>query len=177
MSRIGKLPIQIPANVKIEVRENTVVVSGTKGIVEVKVPIQVQIDGDLVRVAATPGNLAGMSRTLIANAVAGVTQGWSKALELSGTGYRAQTSGRQLNLALGFSHPVVIDAPEGIAFEVKENKIVILGIDRGMVGEMAARLRGLRPADPYKAKGFKYEGEIIIKKAGKAAKAGATTTK
>ena len=177
MSRIGKLPIQIPANVKIEVRENTVVVSGPKGIVEVKVPIQVQIDGDLVRVAATPGNLAGMSRTLIANAVAGVTQGWSKALELSGTGYRAQTSGRQLNLALGFSHPVVIDAPEGIAFEVKENKIVILGIDRGMVGEMAARLRGLRPADPYKAKGFKYEGEIIIKKAGKAAKAGATTTK
>lgn len=177
MSRVGKLPIKIPAEVKIDLEENVIIVSGPKGIMRVRVPIQVRVDGGMVKVAPTPGNLAGLTRTLVANAIAGVTIGWVKTLELSGTGYRAQTSGKQLTLALGFSHPVVIEAPEGIAFEVKENKIMISGVDRGLVGEMAAKLRGLRPADPYKAKGFKYEGEIIVKKAGKAAKAGATTTK
>ena len=103
--------------------------------------------------------------------VIGVTAGWTKTLELSGTGFRSSVAGTNLNLALGFSHPVVIKAPDGITFEINENKIIVKGIDKTLVGEMAAQIRKLKPADPYKAKGFKYEGETVRRKPGKAAKA------
>jgi large subunit ribosomal protein L6 len=109
--------------------------------------------------------------------VIGVTEGWTKILELSGTGFRATTTGEELVLALGFSHPVKIPAPSGIRFEVKENKIKVAGSDKSLVGQVTAEIRSWKPADPYKAKGLKYENEIIIKKAGKAAKVGGTTTK
>ena len=117
-------------------------------------------------------NLVGLRWAYLSNMVRGVTEGWGKVLELSGTGFRATTSGTQLDLALGFSHPIKVTAPAGITFEVKENKITIKGPDKELVGEIAARIRALRPADPYKAKGFKYENEVIVRKAGKAAKAG-----
>lgn len=176
MSRIAKLPVQIPDSVTVAVASGIVTVSGPKGKLEMNLPVEVNISDKMVKVSGE-SNLAGMSRTMIANMVRGVTDGWTKSLELSGTGYRAATTGKQLNLALGFSHPVIMDAPEGISFEVKENKITVLGANRGLVGLVAAKIRKMRPADPYKAKGFKYEGEVIVKKAGKAAKAGATTTK
>jgi len=121
--------------------------------------------------------MRGLIRSLINNMVIGVTKGWTRVLELSGTGYRANTTGTVLNLALGFSHPVVVNAPAGIKFTVVENKITVSGADKTMVGQVAAQIRNLKPADPYKAKGFKYYDEVIIKKAGKAAKAGATAAK
>ena len=150
-------------------------VTGPKGSLEWIMPGGVEAkneDGKIV-VSAKLSNLHGLSRSLIANMVKGVGDGWSKTLELSGTGYRASTNGAELNLSLGFSHPVVVKAPEGMTFEVTENKIRILGIDKVKVGEVAAKIRLLRPADPYKAKGLKYEDEVIRRKAGKAAKAGA----
>ena len=175
MSRIAKQPIKIPEAVTVTVTGSSVMVTGPKGRLEITTPAEVKIENGEVRVSSPAPNLAGMSRTLVANMVKGVVDGWSKALELSGTGYRATTTGTRLDLALGFSHPVVVDAPAGITFEVKENKITVLGADKAMVGLVASKIRRLRPADPYKLKGFKYEGEKIIKKAGKAAKAGATT--
>ena len=159
----------------VTVTGDRVAVTGPKGKLEMIIPAEVRIDNGEVKVSSPQGSLAGMSRTMVANMVKGVTDGWSKTLELSGTGYRAQTTGEKLDMALGFSHPVTVIAPAGVTFEVKEDKITVLGADRGAVGEMAAKIRHLRPADPYKLKGFKYEGEKIIKKAGKAAKAGATT--
>jgi large subunit ribosomal protein L6 len=109
----------------------------------------------------------------MSNMVYGVSTGWNKVLELTGTGYRATVEGSNLNLALGFSHPVIVQSPKGITFEVKDGNITIRGADKMAVGEIAAKIRGLRPADPYKGKGFKYQGEVIIHKAGKAAKTGA----
>lgn len=179
MSRIGKLPINLPQGVSVEVSSVAVVVKGAKEELRVNLPAEVEIkqEGNVLSVTSKHSNLQGLVRTLVANAVTGVTTGWTKTLELSGTGYRANTNGQELNLALGFSHPVVIKSPQGIKFEVVENKIHVKGADRGLVGEIAAKIRKLRPADPYKLKGFKYEGEKIIKKAGKAAKAGATAGK
>lgn len=179
MSRIGRLPILIPEEVNVDVSGKRVVVKGPKGELELKIVegVEVVVESNQVKVNSGQSNLHGLFRSLIANMVTGVATGWSKNLELSGTGYRASTNGSQLNLALGFSHPVVIDAPDGITFAVAENKITVAGIDKIMVGEVAAKIRAFRPADPYKAKGLKYEGEIIIRKAGKAAKAGATATK
>lgn len=176
MSKIAKKPIEIPVNVTVTVTGNKITVAGPKGKLEGIVPAQVQVKDNLVKVEGE-SQMAGMSRTLVFNMVKGVSEGWGKTLELSGTGYRAQTTGKQLRFALGFSHPVIVDAPEGIGFEVKENKITVTGADRALVGEMAAKIRKLRPADVYKHKGFKYEGEKLIKKAGKAAKAGAVAAK
>lgn len=178
MSRIGKLPIKLPEGVNVVVEGGNVEVSGPKGELKFKLSnsINIVMDDRTVKVQLTDSelsNLHGLTRSLIANMVKGVTTGWSKSLELSGTGFRATTNGNELQLSLGFSHPVNVPAPKGISFEVKENKITILGTDKMVVGETAAKIRALRPADPYKLKGFKYEGEIIIKKAGKAAKAGA----
>ena len=175
MSRIGRLPIIIPEAVTVSINGSKVGVTGPKGSLEWIMPGGVEAkneDGKIV-VSAKLSNLHGLSRSLIANMVKGVGDGWSKTLELSGTGYRASTNGAELNLSLGFSHPVVVKAPEGMTFEVTENKIRILGIDKVKVGEVAAKIRLLRPADPYKAKGLKYEDEVIRRKAGKAAKAGA----
>lgn len=178
MSRIGKLPIKIPQGTTVKIDGSRVEVSGPRGNLELNLieGVEVSLKDDEMRVMVKDEekkNIFGLSRSLLANMVTGVTTGWSKVLELSGTGFRAATSGDELQLALGFSHPVKVAAPAGIKFEVKENKITVSGADKVMVGEVAAKIRGLKPADPYKAKGFKYENEIIIKKAGKAAKAGA----
>ena len=176
MSKIAKKPIEIPVSVTVTVTGNKITVKGPKGQLEATLPAQVKIKDNLV-ITEGESQMAGMSRTMIYNMVKGVSEGWSKILELNGTGFRAQVTGGQLQLALGFSHSVNVDAPEGITFEVKENKITVTGADRALIGEVAAKLRGLRPADVYKHKGFKYEGEKLIKKAGKAAKAGAVAAK
>ncbi|MEK7091156.1 MAG: 50S ribosomal protein L6 [Patescibacteria group bacterium] len=176
MSRIGKLPIPIPGTVTVAINGSKVGVTGPKGSLEWIMPggVEAKNEEGKIVVTAKQSNLHGLSRSLIANMVKGVSEGWSKTLELSGTGYRASTNGVELNLSLGFSHPVVVKAPEGMSFEVVENKIKVLGIDKVKVGEVASKIRSWRPADPYKAKGLKYEGEVIRRKAGKAAKAGAT---
>jgi large subunit ribosomal protein L6 len=176
MSRIGKLLIKLPTGVTAKLAGRVVQVTGPKGTLTIKLheKADIKIDDQTIRVVVDDenfGNIHGMTRSLIFNMVKGVTEGWSKILELNGTGYRAGTSGPELSLALGFSHPINIKAPSGINFEVKENKITIKGADKEMVGEIAAKIRGLKPADPYKLKGFKYEGEVIIKKVGKAVKA------
>ena len=150
-------------------------VAGPKGSLELKLPpeTEVVVSKDEVEVKVKDphlGHIHGLIRSLVANMVKGVVEGWSKTLELTGTGFRAATDGGKLTLALGFSHPVIVSAPPGITFEVKENRITISGADKRLVGEIAAKVRKLKPADPYKAKGFKYEGEIIMRKAGKAAK-------
>ena len=174
MSRIGKMPVQIPSSVNVTLAGAVVTISGQKGNLKVEVPekVQVQIEDGKVMVKSTESNLQGLVKSHIANAVKGVTDGWSKSLELSGTGYRAAVAGNNLQMALGFSHPVVIEAPAGIAFAVKDNMITVTGADKQMVGELAAIIRAKRPADPYKAKGLKYDKEVIVRKAGKAAKAG-----
>lgn len=177
MSRIGRLPITLPASVTVNQEGQTVVVKGPKGQLTLNLPTQVTIqnaDGKLT-VASQASNLHGLIRSLLANNVRGVTEGWTKVLEINGTGFRATTNGSELNMSLGFSHPVIIKAPTGITFAVNENKITVSGFDKVLVGEVAAKIRKSRPADVYKAKGLKYEGEYIRRKAGKAAKAGATT--
>lgn len=176
MSRIGRQPITIPEGVTITVTGPLVVTKGPKGELSLKLAegVQVKIDGQQALVTAEASNLHGLFRSLLDNNVQGVSKGWTKVLELSGTGYRANTNGSELNLSLGLSHPVIVKAPTGITFEVVENKITVLGVDKVQVGEIAAKIRKWRPADVYKAKGLKYEGEVIRRKAGKAAKAGAT---
>lgn len=178
MSRIGNLLIKLPAGVTVKLEGNTVRVTGPKGTLTLKLHEKagVKIDDQKICVVIDDDNFSnihGLTRSLLFNMVRGVTDGWFKTLELNGTGYRASTTGSDLSLALGFSHPVDIKAPAGINFEVKENKITIRGADKALVGETAAKIRGLKPADPYKLKGFKYEGEIVIKKVGKAVKAAA----
>ena len=179
MSRIGKKPINIQDTVKVTVIGDRIQISGPKGELNLDIPhgVEVKVENNQILVTAKLSNMWGLVRSLLNNMVIGVTDGWTKTLELSGTGYRANTTGTELNLALGFSHPIVVKAPEGIKFEVIENKIKVMGTDKGLVGQIAAQIRSYRPADPYKAKGFKYEGEVIVKKPGKSAKAGATTTK
>jgi len=177
MSRIGKLSIKLPAGLTVKKVGDEVDVSGPKGSLKINLhkAVEIKIENNEISVTvkdSESGNIHGLMRSLLANMVKGVTTGFTKTLELSGTGYRASTSGPELLLALGFSHPVTVKAPQGISFEVKENKILVSGIDKALVGEIAARIRALKPADPYRLKGFKYENEVIIKKAGKAAKAG-----
>ena len=177
MSRIGKLPVILPEGVSVKTDPGYIEVNGPKG--SLKSPlhkdIRLEIIGNTVKVFIQDelkSNIHGLTRSLIANMVRGVAEEWKKTLELAGTGFRSSTDGGELQLALGFSHPVIVKAPEGIKFEVKENKITVLGANKTLVGEVAAKIRRLKPADPYKLKGFKYENEVIIKKAGKAAKAG-----
>jgi large subunit ribosomal protein L6 len=179
MSRIGKLPIKFNPETSVKVTSDKVVVSGKNGELSLTIPkgVEVKIEDNQILVDSQASNMHGLVRSLLNNMVLGVTVGWTKTLELSGTGYRANTTGTELNLSLGFSHPVVIKAPDSIKFEVSENKIKVVGTDKMLVGQVASQIRDLRPADPYKAKGFKYEGEVIIKKPGKAAKAGATAAK
>lgn len=178
MSRIGKLPVNMDT-AKVTVTGDRVQVSGSLGELFLDIPkgVEAKVEGTQVLIDSEASNMRGLVRSLINNMIIGVTKGWTRVLELSGTGYRANTTGSVLNLALGFSHPVVINAPAGIKFTVVENKITVSGADKTMVGQVAAQIRSLKPADPYKAKGFKYDNEVIIKKPGKAAKAGATTAK
>ncbi|MGY0059417.1 50S ribosomal protein L6 [Streptomyces sp. LZ34] len=179
MSRIGRLPIQVPAGVDVTIDGRTVAVKGPKGSLShtVAAPIEVAKGEDNTLVVTRPNDerqnkaLHGLSRTLVANMITGVTQGYSKALEISGVGYRVQAKGSNLEFALGYSHPILIEAPEGITFKVESaTKLSVEGIDKQKVGEVAANIRKLRKPDPYKAKGVKYAGEVIRRKVGKAGK-------
>ncbi|GAA3752199.1 50S ribosomal protein L6 [Streptomyces sp. NPDC047002] len=179
MSRIGKLPIQVPAGVDVTIDGRTVSVKGPKGSLShtVAAPIDVTKDDDGVISVTRPNDerqnrsLHGLSRTLVANMITGVTQGYTKALEISGVGYRVQAKGSNLEFALGYSHPITVEAPEGISFKVESpTKFSVEGIDKQKVGEVAANIRKLRKPDPYKAKGVRYAGEVIRRKVGKAGK-------
>ena len=179
MSRIGKLPIQVPAGVDVTIDGRTVAVKGPKGSLShtVAAPIEVAKGEDNILVVTRPNDerqnkaLHGLSRTLVANMITGVTQGYSKALEISGVGYRVLAKGSNLEFSLGYSHPILIEAPEGITFKVESaTKLSVEGIDKQRVGEVAANIRKLRKPDPYKAKGVKYAGEVIRRKVGKAGK-------
>jgi large subunit ribosomal protein L6 len=178
MSRIGRMPIPIPAGVDIAIDGQAVSVKGPKGQLSfiVAEPIQVAKEESVLRVTRPndEGNvraLHGLSRTLIANMVTGVTAGYSKTLEIVGVGYRVQARGQNLEFSLGFSHPVLVEPPVGITFRVEApTRFVVEGIDKQLVGETAARIRKLRKPDPYKAKGVRYQGEVIRRKVGKAGK-------
>jgi large subunit ribosomal protein L6 len=174
MSRIGNKIIAIPSGVKIHVQDGTVDVQGPKGKMSVKVPRGItfeQKDQTLVakREAEDYRALHGLARALVANAVMGVTQGFKKDLDIVGVGYRAEVKGKNVVLALGYSHPIEFPIPEGIQIVVeKQTHLTVSGADKGQVGQVAANLRGLRPPDPYKQKGVRITGERLKKKAGKA---------
>ncbi len=181
MSRIGKLLITIPSGVTVAQQNRVMTVAGPKGQLELHLPelVEVTVDGETMSVARTNDSKEarsrhGLTRQLVANMVKGVAEGFDKRLELKGVGYRAATEGETtLNLSLGFSHPVKIAAPAGISFKVEKNVVIISGIDKQAVGEIAAQIRRIRPPEPYKGKGIMYQGERVRRKAGKAAKAGA----
>src|SRR6059036_4343556 len=181
MSRIGRLPVTIPSGVDIKIDGQTVNVKGPKGQLTRTFHENMKIEREDGKIAVQRADdsqqnraLHGLTRTLIANMVAGVTTGFAKDLEISGTGYRAVLAGKKLQLALGFSHPIEIDPPAGVTFTLETpQKVRVSGSDKQMVGEIAARIRALRVPDPYKAKGIKYAEERIKKKAGKAGKVGA----
>jgi large subunit ribosomal protein L6 len=179
MSRIGKAPIPVPSGVDVTIEGDTVVVRGPRGELTqaVPAPIEVARDGDQLTVSRPDDErrsraLHGLTRSLVANMVTGVTEGYRKNLEIVGVGYRATARGpATLELALGFSHPVVVNAPEGVTFEVPNPTTVgVLGSDKQVVGQVAANIRAIRKPEPYKGKGVRYAGERIIRKAGKAGK-------
>ena len=177
MSRIGKNPITVPEGVEVQIEPGLVTVKGPKGELSEKISrdLTVTQDGDTVTVTRPTDRgehraLHGLSRSLIANMVEGVTSGFEKTLEIQGVGYRAQLKGKDLVLALGYSHPVEITAPEGIEFEVPEpTEVKVRGISKQMVGETAANIRKRRPPEPYKGKGIRYRDEHVIRKVGKRA--------
>jgi len=179
MSRIGRLPITVPSGVSVDIDGSTVTVKGPKGELSHTVvePIVVAKAEDGTLEVTRPNDermsrsLHGLTRTLVSNMVVGVTDGYRKDLEISGTGYRVAAKGDDLEFALGYSHPVFIEAPQGITFAVETpTKFSVSGIDKQQVGEVAAKLRKLRKPDPYKGKGVRYAGEVIRRKAGKAGK-------
>jgi large subunit ribosomal protein L6 len=177
MSRIGKQPIAVPDGVEISIEPELVKVKGPKGELEERVSRQIgvaQENGEIVVTRSTDRGehraLHGLTRSLIANMVEGVTNGFEKRLEIQGVGYRAQLQGQKLVLALGYSHPVELDAPAGIDFEVPQpTRVVVRGISKQAVGEIAAIIRKQRPPEPYKGKGIRYEGEYVARKVGKRA--------
>ena len=177
MSRIGRKPISLPDGVSVVVRPGLVTVDGPKGQLAQAVPARMKIEereGEIVVERPTERGedraLHGLTRTLIANMVEGVTTGFEKRLEIQGVGYRASLRGTALELAVGYSHPVVKDAPEGITFEVPvPTQIVVRGNDKQQVGQIAAEIRKVRPPEPYKGKGIRYEGEYVRRKVGKRA--------
>ncbi|MDI2126877.1 50S ribosomal protein L6 [Yinghuangia seranimata] len=178
MSRIGRLPIPVPTGVDVTINGREVVVKGPKGTLShnLAAPIEIALEDGTLAVSRPNDErlskaLHGLSRTLVANMITGVTQGYVKKLEISGVGYRVAAKGSSLEFALGYSHPIVVDAPEGISFVVESpTKFSVEGIDKQKVGEVAANIRKLRKPDPYKAKGVKYAGEVIRRKVGKAGK-------
>ena len=175
MSRIGRMPITVPKNVTIDIADGTVHIKGPKGELERRVPSQISVitdDGSL-RVERssdepTQRSLHGLTRSLLANMVTGVTDGFTRRLEVNGVGYRAAVSAGSLVLQVGYSHPVLVPAPNGITFAVQGNAITVTGADKELVGEVAAQVRRVRPPEPYKGKGIKYAEEVIRRKAGKA---------
>jgi len=178
MSRIGKLPVTIPETVEVSASNGVIIVKGPKGELKREFPrdIKIELKENEVLVAPkgeskTARAMHGTWRALIANMVKGVLEGWSKQLELVGTGYRAEGSENNLVLAIGYSHPVEMKAPEGIKFNIQKTLITIEGIDKELVGQVAAKIRDIRPPEPYKGKGIKYIDEVVRRKPGKAAKA------
>ena len=175
MSRIGKLPVKIPSGVKVGVEQGVLRAKGPLGELSVSLPQGLDVtvsDADVRLVAQTKahGPLHGLTRTLVQSAVLGVSRGFSKALEITGVGYRGEMKGKTLVLHLGHSHPHVLEPPKGISFELAEQgRVVVKGCDKQLVGQVAADIRGLRPPEPYKGKGIKYVGEVIRRKAGKTA--------
>jgi|SRR5690625_1561343 len=179
MSRIGRLPISAPKGVEVTINGQDVTVKGPKGELKhtITEPITASRDEDgvitVVRPDDDPENrsLHGLTRSILANLVKGVSEGYTKTLEIHGVGYRVQARGQNLEFSLGYSHPVVVEPPEGISFRVEKPTIFhVEGIDKQLVGQIAANIRGLRKPDPYKAKGVRYQGEHIRRKAGKAGK-------
>lgn len=176
MSRIGKMPITVPAGVTVTIENNFVTVKGPKGELsrQINKNMKLTLDNGVLTVERPSDEkedhaMHGLSRTLINNMIIGVTQGFSKTLEINGVGYRAAKQGQNINFTLGFSHPVVKEPPAGITFEVPApNKIVVSGADKEVVGAVAAEIRTLRPPEPYKGKGIRYEGEFVRRKIGKA---------
>ena len=177
MSKIGKLPIKLPQGVTVEIKDGRAHVAGPKGNLEVRLndEVEIKIEGDVLSVSLKSKKnpavaIHGTMRAILANAVLGVTEGFSRQLELVGTGYRSEVNDKMLTLTIGYSHPVKIDAPEGVSFKVEKNVITIEGANKETVGQTAARIRAVRPPEPYQGKGIKYVGEVIRRKAGKAAK-------
>ncbi|CAN1521350.1 RplF Ribosomal protein L6P/L9E [Candidatus Nanopelagicaceae bacterium] len=178
MSRIGRMPIAVPSGVEISITGQNIAVKGPKGSLALAVPAPIQVSqADGVITVARPNeervtrSLHGLSRTLVANMVEGVTNGYSLTINIVGVGYRVAEKGKDLEFQLGYSHPITFPAPEGITYKVESpTKLIISGIDKQLVGETAAKVKKLRKADPYKGKGLRLEGEVIRRKAGKAGK-------
>lgn len=176
MSRIGKKPILIPDNVEAKVEGQKVAVKGPKGELSMEARPEIKVEIKEKNIFVSPAietkktrAFWGLTRALLANMVKGVIEGYEKKLEIEGIGYRAKVEGQDLILQVGFTHPVVIKAPQGIKFSVEKNVIVVSGIDKGLVGQMASKIRKTKPPEPYKGKGIKYAGEVIRRKAGKRA--------
>lgn len=178
MSRIGRLPVAVPAGVDVKIDGNTVTVKGPKGTLtnSFNPNMAITLDNGVITVTRPNDNkenrsVHGLTRTLINNMVVGVTEGYTKTLEINGVGYRAQKQGKDINLTIGFSHPVIVTETEDVSLEiVPPNKIVVSGIDKQKVGQFAAEVRGKRPPEPYKGKGIKYVDEYVRRKEGKAGK-------
>ena len=177
MSRVGKKPVPIPSGVKVKIEGNQIKVTGPKGELTSRIhpSMKVEMDKDKVVIKRPSDNkfhksLHGLARSLIANMVTGVTSEFRKSLEIQGIGYKAELMGKKLNLSLGLSHPILFSPPDGIKIELDgPNKIEVSGMDKQLVGLVAAKIRYFRPPEPYKGKGIRYEGEIVRKKAGKTA--------
>lgn len=178
MSRIGRMPITVPSGVEISITGQNVAVKGPKGSLAIAVPAPIQVSqAEGVITVARPNeeratrSLHGLSRTLVANMVTGVTTGYSLIINIVGVGYRVAEKGKDLEFQLGYSHPILFLAPEGISYKVESpTRLIISGIDKQLVGETAAKIKKLRKADPYKGKGLRLEGEVVRRKAGKAGK-------
>lgn len=180
MSKIGQLPVKLSKEVTVTINGQTVNITGPKGSLSLTLDKLVKVheeNGELIFAITKESKYAksiwGTTRKLVDNIVKGVTEGWSKQLELVGTGYRSEVSGNTLILTVGYSHPIKIEAPKDVTFKVEKSIITVNGIDRQVVGQIAANIRGSRPPEPYKGKGVKYVNEVIRRKAGKAAKAAA----
>lgn len=178
MSKIAKIPVEITDGAQVNIENDQIKVTGTKGTLSFVIPngIGVKIEENNVLVSdlgtnPNGGALSGLTRASIANMVKGVTKGFEKKLELTGVGYRAQASGNMITLSVGYSHPVKITADPSIGFTIEDNVITVAGVDKALVGDYAAKIRAVRPPEPYKGKGIKYQGEYIRRKVGKAAKA------
>jgi len=175
VSRVGKIPIPVPDGVQIDIKKNVVTAKGPKGELSIDVhpDMKVVLEDGILRVerpteSKIHRSLHGLSRTLLANIVEGVKNGFEKRLEIIGVGYRAEMKGRKLLLSLGYSHQILFDPPEGIEVSVEgNNKVIVKGIDKVLVGQIAAKIRSFRPPEPYKGKGIRYAGEVVRKKAGK----------
>ncbi|MEY3587547.1 MAG: hypothetical protein RL430_418 [Actinomycetota bacterium] len=178
MSRIGKAPITVPNGVEVSIAGRTVSVKGPKGNLSREIPGEIVVRKEENTLLVERPNdertnraLHGLTRTLVSNMVVGVTDGFAKELEIVGVGYRAEAQGQNLRLALGFSHPVIVEAPAGISFEIPaQTRVIVKGIDKELVGQVAANIRSIRKPEPYKGKGVRYAGERILRKAGKTGK-------